>query len=482
MALEPRLDLKAQQSLIMTPQLREAISMLQLNNIELQAYLEQELQHNPFLEVEENTPDDDSGLDDGNTAQEGEAAPTSNATDPVDPMESAFDMGSERIGAGGAKPLDGEGLDMIEGRLADKGSLRDHLMQQLAIAYPDGTEQMIGAFLIDHLDAAGYLRQSEDELASRIGCKLPMLRTVVHRMKQFDPTGVFAADLPECLALQLDEEGVLTHAARMVLENLPMLADGEWSKLAKMAKIDQEALVEIIADIKACNPKPAADYDHMVVQTALPDAVMKKLPKHVGGGWKVELNNQTLPRVLVNREYHAIVKTQAGNKADIKYLNDQLSSADWLANAMDQRAQTILKVCSAILEKQEGFFLFGVEFLKPLTLREIAEDIDMHESTVSRITMNKFMGTPRGLFPLKYFFDSGVSSTGGVDIAAEAVKAKIKNLIDAEDPKKILSDDKIAEMLKAEGTDIARRTVAKYREALRIPSSPQRRKQKKNKM
>lgn len=475
MAIEQKLDLKAQQSLIMTPQLREAISMLQLNNIELQTYLEQELEHNPFLELAEGEREEAESSSESPDQHDDEGSASKD-----DPMESAFDAGTERTGSGGDKPMPGEGLDSIEGRIADKGSLRDHLMQQLAIAYPSGVEQMVGAFLIDHLDSAGYLRQSLDELSGRIGCKMDVLMRVLSRIKQFDPTGVFAADLPDCLALQLDEEGVLTNAAKIVLENLHMLADGEWNKLAKLAKIDQEDLAEIIADIRACNPKPAADYDHVVVQTALPDAIMKRLPKHQGGGWKVELNSQTLPRLLVNREYHAIIKTQAGSKADIKYVNDQLSSADWLANALDQRAQTILKVCSSILEQQEGFFLFGVEFLKPLTLREVAEEIGMHESTVSRITMNKFMGTPRGLFPLKYFFDSGVSGSGGVDIAAEAVKAKIKNLIDAEDPKKILSDDKITELLKAEGTDIARRTVAKYREALRIPSSPQRRKQKRN--
>lgn len=441
--------------------------MLQLNNLELQTYLEQELQHNPFLEMEEKQPEHEGEVPEQPEQQK-------------DSMESSFDTGTERVGAGGSKPMDGDGLDMIEGRIAEKGSLRDHLMQQLSIAYPSGVEQMVGAFLIDHLDAAGYLRQSREELMERIGCKPDILDTVLTRVKQFDPTGVFAADLPECLALQLEEEGVLTRAAQTVLDNLDILADGDWGKLARMADVDKQAIAEIVADIRACNPKPAADFDHVVVQTALPDAVMRRLPKHEGGGWKVELNSQTLPKLLVNREYHAIVKTQAGNKADIKYLNDQLSSANWLVNALDQRAQTILKVCSAILEAQEGFFLFGVEFLKPLTLREVAEEIDVHESTVSRITMNKFLGTPRGLFPLKYFFDSGVSGAGGQDIAAEAVKARIKSLIDNEDPKKVLSDDKIAALLKAEGTDIARRTVAKYREALKIPSTPQRRRQKKN--
>jgi RNA polymerase sigma-54 factor len=262
------------------------------------------------------------------------------------------------------------------------------------------------------------------------------------------------------------------------------LAEADFNKLKKICGVDDDDLRDMIDEIRALNPKPASGFDYTIAQTAIADVLMKPLPKHVGGGWRVELNHETLPRVLINQEYVAIIERKSNNPDDKKFLNDKLQSANWLVQAMDQRAQSILKIASAIIEAQDGFFLFGVEFLKPLTLREIAEEVGVHESTVSRITIDKYIGTPRGLFPLKYFFGSGVSSSGsssgGPDVAAEAIKAKIKTLIDNEDLKKILSDEAIAKSLQAEGIDIARRTVAKYREAMNIGSSSTRRRLKKN--
>ena len=283
------------------------------------------------------------------------------------------------------------------------------------------------------------------------------------------------------LMSQLAEKHKLTPSMQMLLQNLDVLADADFGKLQKICDVDAGGLQAMIADIRALNPKPASGFDYTIAQTAIADVLMEKLPKHVGGGWKVKLNHETLPRVLINQEYVAMIDTATGTKADKKFLTDKLHSANWLIQAMDQRAQTILKVASAIIEAQEGFFLFGVEFLKPLTLREIAEEVGVHESTVSRITIDKFIGTPRGLFPLKFFFGSGVGSAqGGGDIAAAAIKAKIKSMIDNEDPKKILSDEALAQALQKEGIDIARRTVAKYREAMNIASSSGRRKQKKH--
>jgi RNA polymerase sigma-54 factor len=263
-----------------------------------------------------------------------------------------------------------------------------------------------------------------------------------------------------------------------LLDNLDLLAKGELKKLEKICGVDDEDIHDMIVEIRALNPKPTSGFDYTIAQTAIADVLMERLPKHEGGGWKVKLNHETLPRVLINQEYVAMIDGQAGAKKDKKFLTDKLHSANWLVQAMDQRAQTILKVASEIIDAQEGFFLFGVEFLKPLTLREIAEEVGVHESTVSRITIDKYIGTPRGLFPLKYFFGSGVGSgDGGADIAAEAIKAKIKNMIDNEPSLKPLSDDAIAQQLQKDNIDIARRTVAKYREAMKILSSSKRKRQ-----
>jgi RNA polymerase sigma-54 factor len=236
----------------------------------------------------------------------------------------------------------------------------------------------------------------------------------------------------------------------------------------------------MIEEIRTLNPRPAAEFEHLVVQTAVPDVLMKRLPKNVGGGWRVELNSETLPKVLVNQTYYTEVSKSATQKKDKEYLAGQLNSANWLVRALDQRAQTIIKDAGEIVEQQDAFFNYGIEFLRPLTLKDIAEVIGMHESTVSRVTTNKFIGTPRGIFELKFFFSTALESADGSTHSAEAVKARIKTMIDAEDPKKVLSDDRIVEMLKTEGIELARRTVAKYREGLNIPSSVLRRRQKKS--
>ncbi|MCB1581384.1 MAG: RNA polymerase factor sigma-54, partial [Alphaproteobacteria bacterium] len=265
-----------------------------------------------------------------------------------------------------------------------------------------------------------------------------------------------------------------------LLDHLDMLANHDFKGLAEICGVNETYLKDMIEEIRSLNPKPAAEFDHLVVQTAIPDVIMKRLPKNLGGGWRVELNTETLPRVLVNNEYYAEVARSATQKKDKEYLTTQLQNANWLVRAMDQRAQTILKVAAEIIEQQDGFFNYGIEFLKPLKLSDIAAEIDMHESTVSRVTTNKYIGTPRGIFELKYFFSTALVSESGAAHSAEAVKARIKTLTDEEDPKKILSDDKIVAILKDEGIDLARRTVAKYREAMHIGSSVQRRKQKKH--
>lgn len=466
MAYEIKLDLKQTQQLVMTPQLRDAIAMLQMTNLDLNAHLEKELEHNPFLEKEESPSEADK-----------------DSVDRADDRDDqSFDAGTSaaNIGSGGSMKFDDPDY-APENRVEDRKDLRAHLMEQLNIALTEPRDKMIAALLIDRLDESGYLRERPEESAASLNCSVERVEKLLAVLRQFDPTGIFAHDLPDCLALQLAETNKLTESMQTLLDNLHLLADADYQKLQKLCGVDDQALKAMIADIRSLNPKPAAGFDYEIAQTAVADVLMERLPKHVGGGWKVKLNHETLPKVLINQDYVAMIETSAGSKADKKFLNDKLHSANWLIQAMDQRAQTILKVASAIIEAQEGFFLFGVEFLRPLTLREIAEEVGVHESTVSRITIEKFIGTPRGLYPLKFFFGSGVgSSEGGGDISAAAIKAKIKTLTDQEDPKKPLSDDALAQALQKEGIDIARRTVAKYREAMHIPSSAKRRKQKRH--
>lgn len=472
MAYEIKLDLKQSQQLVMTPQLRDAISMLQMNNLDLNAYLEKELEHNPFLEKDDSLPD----------AETGEQSSSEDKNRNDDSRNDSFDAGTSaaNIGSGGSSKFDDPDY-ALENRVEDRKDLRAHLMDQLNVAITEPRDKMIAALLIDRLDESGYLRETPEESAASLACTVDRVEKLLGVLRGFDPTGIFAHDLPDCLALQLEEQGKLTGEMQLLLDNLSLLADAEFSKLQKICEVSEPELREMIMDIRALNPKPASGFDYEIAQTAIADVLMERLPKHVGGGWKVKLNHETLPRVLINQEYVAMIETGSGTKADKKFLTDKLYSANWLIQAMDQRAQTILKVASAIIEAQEGFFLFGVEFLKPLTLREIAEEVGVHESTVSRITIDKFIGTPRGLFPLKFFFGSGVGSNeGGGDVAAAAIKAKIKTMIDGEDAKKPLSDEVLAQALQKEGIDIARRTVAKYREAMNIPSSSGRRKQKKH--
>lgn len=478
--ISQKLDLRQSQQLVMTPQLQQAIKLLQLNNVELGEYIEEELEKNPLLEKDESAPDRDGSEDAASDNSEGGQDDIDQAFSAPD-QSSDFDGGSSMasVGAGGNSKFE-NAEDSFENRMSADKTLREHLVDQLNLSFSDERDRMIGALLIDRLDESGYLREEPDVLVERLGCSEERLGTLLSRMKQFDPTGVFAKDLGECLALQLEERGQFDAPMKALVENLDLLAKHDLKLLMDKCGVNETYLADMIEEIKSLNPKPAAEFDHLVVQTAVPDVLMKRLPKNLGGGWRVELNSETLPRVLVNQEYYTQVSGVAGSKQDREYIVSQLNSANWLVRALDQRAQTILKVASELVEQQDAFFNYGIEFLKPLTLKDIAEEVEMHESTISRVTTNKYIGTPRGIFELKYFFSTALVSSDGVAHSAEAIKARIKSLIDEEDPKKILSDDKIVDILKSEGVDIARRTVAKYREAMHIGSSVQRRKQKKN--
>jgi RNA polymerase sigma-54 factor len=480
------LDLRNTQNLVMTPQLQQAIRILQLNNIELNEFIDEELAKNPLLEKQDDFEDDTIEKEDlqdkkdeisesfDNSWTGNEATNTDHSSD--------FDSGSAMATSKSGGDFNFNDSDMnIEARLTKPLTLREVLIDQLNLSFTDSKDILIGSLLIDKLDESGYLRIDSESLSSQLNCSLERVSNILTTLKKFEPTGVFAKDLIECLSLQLEEQNKLDDPMKTLLEHLDLLANREFKRLEEICSVNSTYLLDMVEEIKELNPKPASKYEHLVVQTVIPDVLMKKLPKNLGGGWRVELNSDTLPKVLINQEYYTEVLKSAKSKKDKSYLDHNLQSANWIIKAMDQRAKTILKVASEIIEEQEGFFLYGIEFLRPLTLKDIAEKIDMHESTVSRVTNNKYIGTPRGVFELKYFFTSSLSSKASSEsFSSEAVKAKIKNLIDNEGPDSILSDDKIVQTLQDQGIDIARRTVAKYREALNIPSSVQRRRLKKN--
>ncbi|MCK6452508.1 MAG: RNA polymerase factor sigma-54 [Alphaproteobacteria bacterium] len=489
MALSPRLDLRQSQSLVMTPQLQQAIKLLQLSNQELVAYVESELEQNPLLERDEGAAAPDTAAE---TAAEpvaetpaaeatGETAEIAAAGEEAWGGEGEFDDDGERMdqtpwrATGGRSDFDSDDRQMAE-TLSREKSLREHLTEQLNVDIDGAADRVIGLQLIDTLDERGYLSGSIEDVAELLGCPVARVEAVLARLQRFDPPGIFARDLAECLALQLIERDRLDPAMRTLIANLPLLAKRDVAGLKRLCGVDDEDLAEMVAEIKALNPRPASAFDHEIAQPITPDILMR--PQQ-GGGWIVELNAETLPRVLVNQRYYAKVNRDSLSKTDREYLTERFQAANWLIKSLHQRATTILRVASEIVRQQEAFFRHGVSHLRPLILRDIAEAIEMHESTVSRVTTNKYMATPRGLYELKYFFTSSIaSSAGGEAHSAEAVRFRIKALIDAEAPQEILSDDRIVEILKGQGVDIARRTVAKYREAMRIPSSVQRKREK----
>ncbi len=523
MALSQRLDLRQGQSLVLTPQLQQAIKLLQLNNLELAEYVEGELAQNPLLERDDGdgpaaleaaaadnlTRHDDDGerrIDEGDGFVEmpedggrdtvdrtsSEVVPSA-AEDPSDvdydnnwgsatvqetdgvAAIGAGDLASwGTVGGGGAPGDDEFGLEQT---MADSKTLRDHLLEQMSVEMQDTRERLVAAHLIDMVDAAGYLAGDIDALAEQLGTDVDEIERVLKRVQRFDPAGVLARDLRECLALQLADIDRLDPCMAALIENLDMLGRRELAALKKVCRVDDEDLFDMIAEIKALNPKPGEAFERPVEQPVVPDVIIRRGPD---GNWIVELNSDTLPRVLVNNAYYAEVSKVASKDRKAKeYLSECLQSANWLTRSLHQRATTILKVSSEIVRQQDGFFEHGIQHLRPLVLRDIADAIGMHESTVSRVTSNKFVATPRGLFELKYFFTSAIASAaGGEAHSAESVRHRIKTLIDGEAPNAILSDDRIVDLLRADGVDIARRTVAKYREALRIPSSVQRRREK----
>ena len=486
-----RLELRQSQSLVMTPQLQQAIKMLQLSNLELTDFVEAEIQQNPLLERNERRLEE--------TAAPGDATPIDSSSPVALPETLAGNLGTDaaeywHAAAGeegdgsvdlGGEPqpwrsrnrlLDADDRPGIEQTATRPPTLREHVLEQIGTDLSDQGERVIAVHLLDLLDDAGYLRAPIDGVAHFLGCDIARVVAVLDRLQQFDPAGVFARSLPECLALQLHERNRLDPAMQALLDNLPLLASRNIAALVRVCGVDAGDVADMIAEIKSLDPRPGLAFDAPLAQPVVPDILMRAQP---AGGWIIELNGETLPRVLVNNRYYARVRQATRSKAEKDYLTERLHAANWLVKSLHQRAITILKVAAEIVRQQDAFFRHGVRSLRPLILRDIADAIGMHESTISRVTSNKYMATPRGLYELKYFFTSSIpASRGGDAHSAEAVRHRIRGLIDGEPPDGTLSDERIVEILQQEGVEIARRTVAKYREAMRIPSSVQRRRDK----
>ncbi|MDP3908253.1 RNA polymerase factor sigma-54 [Novosphingobium sp.] len=487
MALGPRLDLRQSQSLVMTPQLQQAIKLLALSNLEIETFIGDALDANPLLEIGDNAPSPAEPLPDDPDFRR-----TTLETSPVDQLVSEGRADEDRPLDIDAAALDrdrdtgdwsadsriqsGEAGPEIDERGAGEPTLAEHLHAQVGPATRDPRTAFIARHLIGQLDEAGYLIAPLRDIAAELGVALAEVEAALALVQTFDPTGVGARSLSECLALQAKEADRYDPCMARLIDNLELLARGEIPRLKRMCGVDDEDFADMLAELRGYDPKPGRRFGSGGGEPVTPDIL---ITPRADGGWNIQLNQATLPRLIVNRSYYVEMRGACDDKAARGWLSDKLADANWLVKALDQRQKTILKVASELVKQQDGFFRHGVSQLRPLTLRTVAEAISMHESTVSRVTSNKYLLCERGTFELKYFFTSGVGGADGEGGAsAEAVKAAIKQLIDAEDAKAILSDDALVDLLKARGYDLARRTVAKYREAIGLGSSVQRRRQK----
>ena len=491
-----RLEIRQGQGLVMTPQLQQAIKLLQLSNVELAEYCEQELERNPILERDERDNAGDGERETLEAAAKKETLDNELAREDFSKVadldrESHDNLYDGDTAAAAPAPsggsltdwttvksgnaFDGD-EDLLESTVADGGTLKDHLLEQVTIAALPPDMRLVCLQLIDSIDEAGYLRADLAEFAERLGVPLCDVEEVLRVLQGFDPVGVGARDLAECLAIQLKAQNRHDPAIAALLTRLDLVARRDLAALSQLCGVDTDDVTDMIAEIRGLTPKPGLAFGSEPVQPVVPDVFVR-----VGadGGWSIELNSDTLPRLLVNARYYAQVSKGARDKDSKNYLTECLNNANWLVKSLDQRARTILKVASEIVRQQDGFLTYGVRHLRPLNLRTVADAISMHESTVSRVTSNKYIATPRGLFELKYFFTASIQAVNGQEAhSAEAVRDRIREMIANEHPIEILSDDRIVSLLTADGVNIARRTVAKYREAMRIPSSVERRRLK----
>ncbi len=461
MAHAQRLELKHAQSLMMTLRQQQSLKLLTMSNIELVEYVDQSLQDNPLLERDETGVDDFGGSGGDDVTPKADGAPHIEMLPNRESTGALLSRGNEVA---------------LDQRLCERVTLRQHLLWQLQVEIGDPCDRLIGTHLIDMLDEAGYLREDLTALSGQLAFGLPRVEAALMRLQQFEPPGIFARSLAECLALQLADRNRLDPAMLALLENLDLLANGDRDKLKSLCGVDDEDLTDMESEILALDAKPAHAFDIQLAETLVPDILLRARPD---GGWRLELNSEALPRVLVNNSYYAWIRKQTRKQSDLDYLTERFQSANWLQKTLHERAITILRVATEIVRQQDAFLHRGVQHMRPLRLRDVAEAVDRHESTVSRAVSNKYIATPRGICELRYFFSISIRSAGsGSAYSDKAVRDRIRELINAEDPAQVLSDDMLANQLRDDGIEIARRTVAKYRSAMGIPSSSHRRRAK----
>jgi RNA polymerase sigma-54 factor len=484
MALEQKLHLKLSQKLIMTPSLQQAIKLLQLSKLELQEVLNQELLENPLLEesaeeAKQEEADAESDSQEAKTQAEEEAKKVEEKKD--DKEKDSFDeidydaYFQDYIEYGYNPRGMGEEHDEfpIENTLTRPPNLTDHLTWQLSMSDASPLIKEIGAFIIGNIDEDGYLRASNEEIAASGGYPMADVEKAIEAIQWLDPIGVGARDLRECLLLQLQFLEIdVPYVEEIIRDHWDEFMQRKFVQISKALSIDMKTLEGIVEVIKHLDPKPGRKYSNERAIYVEPDVYVQK----VGDEYVIVLNEDGMPKLRINGSYRNMLNSM-DSKSDgetVNYIKDKIRSAVWLIKSLDQRQRTIYKVAESIVKHQREFLERGIDFLRPLVLRDVADDIQMHESTVSRVVSNKYMHTPRGLFLMKYFFHSGIDSDTGEDISSLTVKKKIQSYIDAEDPRKPLSDSKIMKILNDEGINIARRTVAKYRDELNIPSSTDR--------
>jgi RNA polymerase sigma-54 factor len=492
MAIGPRLDLRQTQSLVMTPQLQQAIKLLAASNLEIETFISDALEANPLLDtggpadpgeperIEIAAPQGEQATADQLMLAgggEGDAPLDLSSVDrDWDTGDGAAPSREAEWGAAAAGAMgDGEMPDWEQLRAADI-TLAEHLEGQVGALCSDPQTAFIARAIIGLLEDTGYLTLPLDEVAHDLGVDIFEAKAGLRLVQSLDPSGVGARNLAECIAIQAREADRYDPCMKALIDNLDLVARGEVERLKRLCRVDDEDFADMLRELRSYNPRPGLAFAASEASAVVPDILVTA---NAAAGWDIALNEDTLPKLIVNRGYFLELNAGATNRESQAWLKEKLADAHWLIRALDQRQKTILKTAAAIVKQQDGFFRCGVAELRPLTLREVAQQIGMHESTVSRVTSNKYLWCERGTFELKYFFTSGVASADGEGASSAAIKARIRALINAEGPKTILSDQQLAELLQNEGFDLARRTVAKYREAIGLGSSAERRRAKK---
>jgi len=489
-SMKQGLQLKLGQQLTMTPQLQQAIRLLQLSTLDLQQEIQQALEENPMLEVEEDLPDaeppeagngssTDGPLDNLETSSGASDTTAESDFEPAMPDDLPVDTQWEDILPSSAPPpADGAGEDFdYDSRNGAAETLHDHLRWQLNLTRLSDTDRIIALAIIDATDDAGRLGMSVEEVMELVTPELEVeedeITAVLHALQQFEPVGVFARDLQECLQLQLralpPETPHLDQARALISRYINPLSNGDFAQIMRRMKLPEEELKDVLRLVQSLDPFPGKQIGADDTEYIVPDVFVAKKE----GRWVVELNPDTAPRLRINSHYAGLIK-RADSSADNTYLRDNLQEARWFLKSLQSRNETMMKVASEIVRRQRNFLEYGEEAMKPLVLADIAEAVEMHESTISRVTTRKYMHTPRGIFELKYFFSSHVATTSGGACSSTAIRALIRKLIAAENPRKPLSDSRLAQLLEDQGIQVARRTIAKYRDSLSIPPSNER--------